>query len=150
LSSDDAERGAAVRLEPLCEFDLSYTTEFLLVQPFGTEEGEAYGEGEGTVSGRINGRVRWVNHPHRRSDAVMLPNTDGMIETEDGARVLFTLQGRTPTEGPNSGQQLLRVQFTADEQYDWLNLVFAVAEGKVDFERMAALIRVFECVHDYT
>jgi hypothetical protein len=138
-----------MRLEPLCDFDLAYTTEFFLVQPFGTEEGTAYGEGDGTVSGRLNGKVRWINHPRRRSDAVMLPNTDGLIETEDGARVLFKLEGRTPTEGPKTGQQLLRLQFTAEGKYDWLNLVFAVGEGKVDFERMHALIRVFECVHDY-
>jgi hypothetical protein len=138
-----------VRLEPLCNFDLAYTTEFFLVQPFGTEEGAAYGEGEGTVKGRLNGSVRWVNHPRERSDAVMLPNTDGVIETDDGARVLFHFAGRTPSEGPSAGQQLLRVQFTGDGRYNWLNLVFAVGEGKVDFERMAALIRVFECVHDY-
>jgi hypothetical protein len=138
-----------MRLEPLCDFDLAYTTEFVLVQPFGTEEGAAYGEGEGNVSGRVDGTVRWINHPRRRSDAVMLPNTDGLIETEDGARVLFHLAGRTPSEGPAAGQQLLRVQFVADAQYEWLNLVFAVGEGRIDFERMHALIRVFECVHDF-
>jgi hypothetical protein len=137
-----------MRLEHLSDFDLAYTTEFLLVRPHGTEEGAGYGEGDGTAHGRLAGRVRWVNHPRRRSDGMMLPDTAGHVQTDDDHTVLFSLQGRTPTEGPQSGQQLLRVQFQAEAPYDWLNTVFAVAEGRVDFETMRALIRVYECVHD--
>lgn len=137
-----------MRLEHLCDFDLAYTTDFLLVQPFGGEEGAGYGEGDGTVTGRLSGRVRWVNHPRRRSDAVMLPSTDGWVETDDGSRVLFTFEGRTPTTGPQAGQQLLRVGFVAEEPYAWLNTVFAVAEGRVHFETLRALIRVHECLHE--
>ena len=137
-----------MRLEPLCDFELAYTTEFVLVQPFGTEEGAAYGEGDGSVRGRVNGSVRWVNHPRRRSDAAMLPEADGLITTDDGSPVVFRLRGRTPTTGAASGAQLVCVEFVAGPPHDWLNLVFAVGEGRVDFETLRALIRVFECVHE--
>lgn len=137
-----------MRLEPLCEFDIGYTTEFVLLQPFGTEEGAAYGEGDGRVSGRLTGTVRWINHARRRSDATMLPDTHGLIETDDGPRVWFHLYGRTPTVGPTAWQQLLRIEFVGDGDYEWLNLVFAVAEGRVNAETMRALIRAYECVHE--
>ena len=63
-----------MRLEHLCDMELVYREEalyggkFLLVRPYGGEEGSGYGEGDGSVSGsKLSGRVRWVNHPHRRS-----------------------------------------------------------------------------------
>jgi hypothetical protein len=80
-----------MRLEHLCDMDLGYTTEFFLVQPYGGEEGTAYGEGNGTVTGEeLSGHARWSNHPHRRSDGSMLPKTRGVIETPDGAQVILT------------------------------------------------------------
>ena len=91
-----------MRLEHLCDIELCYqslpfgTKKFVLVRPYGGEEGSGYGEGDGTVSGeRLRGQVRWVNHPHRRSDGVMLPHAHGLVATDDGALVMFTLQGRT-------------------------------------------------------
>ncbi len=78
----------------------------------------------------------------------MLPDADGLITTDDGSRVLFRLRGRTPTTGDASGEQLVRVEFLGEPPNEWLNLVFAVGEGRVDFETMRALIRVFECVHE--
>jgi len=41
------------------------------------------------------GQVRWVNHPRRRSDGRMLPDASGIVQTDDGARVMFRMQGRT-------------------------------------------------------
>ena len=68
-----------MQLEYICDMELSYREEalyakkFLLVRPFGTEEGTGYGEGDGTVMGpQLRGSLRWVNHPHRRSDGTMI------------------------------------------------------------------------------
>lgn len=119
------------------------------MRPYGGEDGSGYGEGDGTVEGAVRGRLRWVNHPRRRGDAVMLPDVHGLLETDDGARILVKLDGRTPTAGEEEGQQLLRVRFeTEDDRYRWLNLVFAVAEGNVDFETLVARMRVYRCVHE--
>jgi hypothetical protein len=48
---------------------------------------------EGRCEGRISGQFRGANHPHRRSDGTFLPNFQGVIETDDGAEVLFDYRG---------------------------------------------------------
>lgn len=138
-----------MRLEPLCEFTGRYTTQLWLVRPYGGEEGVGYGEGEGTLTGRITGRARWSNHPQKRGDAVFLPDVHGVIETDDGAVLLFSFQGRTPETGEEEGQQLMRATFEAeDDRYTWLNTAFAVAEGRVDLETLEARILVYRCIHE--
>src|SRR5207248_9970374 len=94
---DTTGRGAPMRLEYLCDLGLRYRASGLaLIRPYGGEEGAGYGELDGTVSGaRLRGAVRAVNHPRRRGDGALLPDLHGLIETEDGARVLVRLQGRT-------------------------------------------------------
>jgi hypothetical protein len=144
-----------MRLEHICDMDLEYQEapvlglKFLLIRPYGGEEGTGYGEGDGTVAGpKLNGRLRWVNHPHRRSDGAMLPDAHGVILTEDGAVVMFSLQGRTFFEG-EAGKQLLLIPFEAeDERYVWLNSAFCVLEGLVDGERGSMRACVYACVHE--
>ena len=94
-----------MQLEFICDLELAYREEplyrdkFLLVRPYEGEEGTGYGEGDGTVTGpQLKGLLRWVNHPHRRSDGAMLPDTHGVIVTDDSALVVFALQGRTVFE----------------------------------------------------
>jgi hypothetical protein len=68
-----------------CEEPL-YGGKFLLVCPYGGEEGSGYGKGDGIVTGRrLQGAVCWVNHPHRRSDGTMPPNAHGVLVTQDQA-----------------------------------------------------------------
>lgn len=63
---------------------------FVLIQPCG-EKGSGYGKSDGTVRAeQAQGKLRWVNHPHRRSDGAMLPNAQRVIVTEDGAAVLYS------------------------------------------------------------
>lgn len=125
-----------MRLTHLCDMALTFEADPVLVRPYGGEEGTAFGSGGGTVSGeRVRGTVRWVNHPHRRSDGVMLPDMHGAITTDDGATILFVQQGRTvfgPTAEGVVGNQVLWVLFeTADARYRWLNDSVCVQEGKV-------------------
>ena len=146
-----------MQLELICEMVLSYREEpltgkkFLLVRPFGGEEGTGYGEGDGTVAGpRIQGTLRWVNHPHRRSDGIMLPDAHGIILTHDHAVIMFTLQGRTVFE-QEQGKQLLSVIFEAEaEAYRWLNTTFCVLEGLIDSQRLEMSARVYACRSDLT
>src|SRR3989440_10444649 len=85
-----------MRLEPVCEMQLSYQGGFSLVKPYGGEEGSGYGSGDGRADGpRLTGAVQWTNHPRRRSDGRMLPNARGLVPTQDGARVTLLMQGPT-------------------------------------------------------
>lgn len=90
-----------MRLEPFGELRLTYEERgFTLVKPYASEEGSGYGAGSGSIAGeRLRGTVRWLNAPHRRSDVVMLPHCHGLIETDDGATVVFLMEGRTPLTG---------------------------------------------------
>lgn len=129
--------------------DSSFGEKFILTTPFGGEEGSGYGEGEGTIKGeRINGTLRWVNHPHRRSDGSMLPDAHGIIKTADGAIVLFVMQGRTVWVG-EAGRQLLSVTFESqDERYKWLNNTYCVLEGAIDSVALKMRSRVYLCISD--
>lgn len=132
-----------MQLEHLCDMEL--------VRPYGGEEGSAYGEGDGTVTGpKLQGQVRWVNHPHRRSDGVMLPDTHGVIMTEDGATILFTMQGRT-VFAQGQGQQLLTVLFETEAgAYRWLNTAVCVLEGLVDGKMSVMRAKIYVCRSDLT
>jgi hypothetical protein len=146
-----------MRLEALCKMELAYREEktyngkVALVRPYGGEEGSAYGEGDGTVNGpRLKGNVRWVNHPHRRSDGTMLPNAHGIIATEDGAIVMFHLEGRTVFNN-GLGMQLLTVTLEAeDERYRWLNNTLCVLEGLIDPVAYTMRASVYECIGELT
>ena len=141
-----------MRLEPLCTFDWSYDEDvrvkapgYVLVSPYGGEEGPAYGEGRGTARGRITGSVVWSNAPRRRGDGRMLPNVRGLVTTDDGASVFFELRGRTFFGEDGVGRQNLVGWFEADhERYRWLNDVVCIAEGLIGEDEMQ--IRVYEGV----
>lgn len=140
-----------MKLEHLCDMELSYRqmpvfdTSWVLVRPYGSEEGTGYGEGDGRATGtKLNGTIRWVNHPHRRSDSVMLPDAHGAILTEDGSILLFSLQGRTSFIGERGYQLLLMLFETEAEKYRWLNTALCVLEGEIEGGLMHA--RVFACL----
>ena len=125
-----------MRLTHLCDMELAFDDNPVLVRPYGGEEGTAFGQGSGTVMGeRLRGTARWDNFAHRRADGSMLPNLRGAITTEDGATILFTMRGRTiglDTAEGRAGNQLVWVLFEAeDERYRWLSDALCVMEGKV-------------------
>ncbi len=146
-----------MRLDHLCDMELVYRQElygkFVLLRPYGTEEGAGYGEGDGTISGeRLRGTARWVNHPRRRSDAAMLPDVHGVIRTDDGAHILFSFQGRTKWVGSapdRRGSQVFMVLFeAADERYRWLNDALCVLEGVIDPKSLTMRSLIYMCVNE--
>ncbi|HEV2235474.1 MAG TPA: DUF3237 family protein [Ktedonobacterales bacterium] len=148
-----------MRLEYLCDLNFGFDGPPTLVRPFGSEEGTVFGAGSGSVSGeRLRGAARWVNLAHRRSDGVMQPDLHGVITTERGTQVAFTMQGLTTwvqtTDGP-AGCQTLRVLFeTEDPQLRWLNGAVCVSEGKVSLPnpsnpaRLLEPAKVYVCVNE--
>jgi hypothetical protein len=126
-----------MRLEHLCDIDLRFAGEPVMVRAYGAQEGVAYADGAGRVTGeRLNGVARLVNFARLRSDGVMLPDIRGILTTPEGVSVLFTIEGLTlwvETPDGRVGNQLMRISFVAgDERYRWLNHVVCVMEGKMD------------------
>jgi hypothetical protein len=142
-----------MRLGKMCSMDLSYTDGFHLIRPYDGESGLGWGVGTGTVSGdRVRGTARWSNHPTRRGDGAMLPAVRGVIETEDGAEVVFDLAGRTvfvDRDGVSVGRQLLLCLFESeDRDYLWLNDSVCVVEGAINAETLVVHFEVHECLSD--
>ena len=87
---------------------------------------------EGRCEGRISGRFRGANHPYRRSDGTFLPYFQGVIETDDGAEVLFDYRGYGRAY-PVSRRQIVTsaTHLSEDERYRWLNDSLSVGVGEV-------------------
>lgn len=140
-----------MRLEPLCELELAFEGELVFVHPYGGHEGAAYGQGTGIVTGeRLRGHARWVNHPRVRADNVTLPDLHGVIETDDGARVLFSLTGYSVLVGGGPQRDsIYATTFQADdERYRWLNTLFCISEGAYNTGTQRGEARVFACVNE--
>jgi hypothetical protein len=143
-----------MRLDPVCDLELRYDERgFELVQPFGGEEGAAYGTGEGRVtSGAFQGRLRWSNHPRRRSDGTMQPDVHGVIYPEAGGKIMFDWTGRTPfieRAGTSVGVQVLSALFETDiAEHAWLNDAVCVIEGAIDPVDLVMRAKVFACINE--
>ena len=141
-----------MRLEPLCAFDLHYTSDFHLTRPYGNESGTGWGVGDGRVTGeRLTGTAQWSNQPARRGDGAMLPNARGVVATDDGAGVGFDLTGRTvfvDRDGEEVGRQLLLVLLESEDgRYAWVNNAVCVG-GVISAETMTMHLDVFQCVSE--
>jgi hypothetical protein len=143
-----------MRLQHLCDIELAYLGEedeqLTVVMPFGTE-GIAYGKGDGTVKGeRLQGKILWYNFPRVRGDGVFLPDARGVIDTDDGARILFSMQGYSAPIGADEEREVLTsLTFaTEDERYLWLNTAFAVTEAAFDNVRHVSRVRAYVCINE--
>jgi hypothetical protein len=88
---------------------------------------------EGRCEGQIAGVLRASNYPRRRPDGVLTPDFRGVVQTDDGATILFTWRGYgiTATDGIN--RLVGAVTHVSDaEQYGWLNTIVCAVEGIVE------------------
>jgi hypothetical protein len=122
-----------VRLEPLYRVRFTYPDQWgaFLAGPY-SNEGKLFSLAEGRCEGRISGRFRGANHPYRRSDGTFLPDFQGVIETDDGAEVLFDYQGYGRAY-PVGRRQIVTsaTHLSEDERYRWLNDSLSVGVGEV-------------------
>ena len=87
---------------------------------------------EGTCTGRIAGRFRGANHPRRRTDLTFAPDFQGVIETDDGAVVMFDYQGYGRAYPPGRRQIVTAAwHLCSHERYSWLNDSLCVGCGEV-------------------
>jgi Protein of unknown function (DUF3237) len=153
-----------VRLEHLFDGELRFNEEAgVHVPTYGADsDWIGYVDGGGTIEGeRLRGTLRWTNHPRRREDGIWLPDFQGVINTHDGAQILFSFTGYnyslTERFEYTHRAVLAAITFrTSNDAYRWLNDVFGVLEaeageadeGRRDIELWR--IRVYACIFELT
>jgi hypothetical protein len=123
-----------MRLEHLFDLDLRYEGEYVVVRPYGGQDGTGYAAGAGRATGpRVQGAVRFSNNPRVRGDGVLLPALDGSIATDDGGRIVFSSMGLgKKDDGGRKFHALLAMTVESDdEEYAWLNDSLCVADATV-------------------
>jgi hypothetical protein len=122
-----------MRLEPL--YRATFTTpeswSVELVGPAGTEA-QSFLIAEGRCEGRVTGRLRGANFPRRRTDGALTPDFRGVLETDDGATVLFAWHGLLRS-GETGMRELLGsiTHLSDDERYRRLNDVVCALTREV-------------------
>jgi Protein of unknown function (DUF3237) len=119
-----------MRLEPL--YRVRFTTpERWSVELSGESgsEAQSFLVAEGRCEGGLSGRFRAANFPRTRVDGTLLPDFRGVVETDDGAALLFTLQGYfRPATGSLVGSM---THVTDDDRYARLNDAVCAVAGQV-------------------
>jgi hypothetical protein len=126
-----------VRLEPLYRVHFEYPGDWgVEIEGPGGIESQHYFVAEGRCEGRISGRFHGANHPRRRTDQTFLPDFQGVIETDDGAALIFDLRGYGRAY-PEGRRQVVgtATHVSDDKRYVWLNDVVCVLEGEVRARR---------------
>jgi hypothetical protein len=115
-----------VRLEVLYRVEFSYPERYAISGP---DVGSIF-VAEGRCDGALTGRFRGLNHPRLRPDNVYLPNFQGVIETDDGAKIAFDYRGYGRPR--DYGREVVGTAFhsTGDERYARLNDAVAVIGGE--------------------
>jgi len=95
-------------------------------------EGQGFLIAEGRSEGRLSARYRAANFPRRRTDGVLTPDFRGVLETDDGATVLFAWTGLA-RNGSGGMRELVGsiTHTTDDERYRWLNDRLGAVTGEV-------------------
>jgi hypothetical protein len=122
-----------MQLDPF--YRVTFTTpESWSVTRKGTDgtEGQSFLIAEGRAEGGLSARYRAANFPRRRVDGVLEPAFRGVLETDDGATVLFRWEGLARLT-PSGMRELLGTMFhtSDDERFRWLNDRVCAVEGEV-------------------
>ena len=122
-----------MRLEPV--YRATWTTpEAYSVELTGQTgtEGRSFFLAEGRTEGRLSARLRAANAPRRRVDGALTPDFHGVLETDDGATVLFAWQGLARS-GEGGMRELVGsiTHETGDARYAWLNDRVCALAGEV-------------------
>jgi hypothetical protein len=122
-----------MRLDPL--YRVTFTTPeawSVTLQASGGTEGRSFLIAEGRTEGRITARYRAANFPRRRVDGTLVPEFRGVLETDDGATILFGWEGLATLT--DTGMRRLAGSMTHlsdDERYAWLNDRVCAVTGEV-------------------
>lgn len=123
-----------MRLEHIFDLDLRYQGEYVVVRPYGGHDGVGYAAGEGRATGPlVEGDVRFSNNPRVRGDGILLADLAGSIATDDGARIVFSMNGlgRKEENGRTFEALVAMTLETDDERYGWVNTTLCIARARV-------------------
>ena len=117
-------------LEPLYRIRFGYPEGW--TTRLGGEWGQHFYIAEGRCEGRIEGRFRGANYPLRRADGTFQPDFRAVIETDDGATIMFEWHGYGGAH-PVGRRQIVGgvLHSSDDEDYERLNDVVCVCAGEV-------------------
>jgi len=122
-----------MQLESL--YRVTFTTpESWSVTRSGTDgaEGQSFLIAEGRAEGRLSARYRAANYPRRRVDGALEPSFRGVLETDDGAAILFHWEGLARLTDSGMRQLLGTIQHVSEDgRYVWLNDRVCAVEGAV-------------------
>lgn len=122
-----------MQLKPLCRYRFTYP----LIAGVVIGEGEAQehqlvGFAEGSVEGGISGSLRGTNHGRVHPDGVGVLDFQGVIETDDGATIVFDYRGYGRPYPAGRRQIVGTVTHLSDHAgYRRLNDVVCVLTGEV-------------------
>lgn len=122
-----------MRLKPLyrARFSAPRSWSVELVGARGTEA-QSFLWTEGRCEGGIAASWRAANFPRRRTDDTQTPEFRGVLETDDGATILFAWHGYGRAAGGGASRLVGSMNhFTDDERYGWLNGAVFVVAGEV-------------------
>jgi hypothetical protein len=115
-----------VRLEPLYRLTFRYDRSWTI--RLGDDVHQLL-RGEGRCEGAVSGRFSGQNRARRRVDGPFEPDYHGVIETDDGATILWHLTG---FGWPEEGRVVTTVKHvTDDSRYERLNGVLCAVNGVV-------------------
>jgi hypothetical protein len=120
-----------LRLEQLYRIRFTYPESWTVVLEGGWEQHLFLADGR--CEGQISGRFRGVNFPLRRTTTgPFRPDFHAVIETDDGATIMFELQGYGRAY-PAGRRQIVASAFhlSDDDRYRRLNDVVCVCVGEV-------------------
>ncbi len=122
-----------MRLEPFYRVTFTTPESWDVTREGGSgAEGQSFLIAEGRVEGRLSARYRAANYPRRRVDGALEPEFRGVLETDDGATVLFHWEGLASLTDSGMRKLVGTIQHVADDdRYAWLNDRVCAVEGEV-------------------
>jgi hypothetical protein len=122
-----------MRLEPFYRVTFTTPESWNVTREGGSgAEGQSFLIAEGRAEGRLSARYRAANYPRRRVDGALEPEFRGVLETDDGAAILFHWEGLAAMTPSGMRALLCTIQHVADDdRYAWLNDQVCAVEGEV-------------------
>ena len=122
-----------MRLEPFYRVTFTTPESWSVTRKGGSgAEGQSFLIAEGRAEGRLSARYRAANFPRRRVDGALEPEFRGVLETDDGASILFHWEGLASLTESGMRQLLGAIHHVSDdERYRWLNDRLCLVEGEV-------------------
>ena len=122
-----------MRLEPFYRVTFTTPESWNVTREGGSgAEGQSFLIAEGRAEGRLSARYRAANYPRRRVDDALEPSFRGVLETDDGAAILFHWEGLAAMTPSGMRALLGTIQHVADDdRYAWLNDQVCAVEGEV-------------------